>query len=776
MAADILINYSFAPVVGLVFILLLLVKNRTVGGVNKKLFYVIWLLELLELIVYDLELYTATWEQPTFFRMFLSAIGYSVRPLLVYLFIKVVQHREKNIAREILLLIPEIITVVGAFSVFFTDLFYSYDAQNQFVRGPFGYFCQLYVLVYLLIFVTYVVRAHMLKQGMEFNIMILVVVYVTSAMVLEAAFQVRNVGRVAIIYSTIFFLIAMQTSQLKKSIQALEENEKLKEALSSLEKAKQELLLNKSMAQALGEYYMSVFYVDLEQNRMQMQKVEPGYENAFRVFGIGQWPDYDRAIHLYINTFIVPEERENIRAILDRTALLTKLKEQDSLMVRFTCNRMDENDRTPFCVEMHIVKIDREFSKNCVVIGLRNVEELVQKEREQMKAMEDALQQAQHANAAKSEFLSRMSHDIRTPLNGIIGFIDINDRHWDDVELLKKNRAKAKVAANHLLSLINDILEMSKLEDQSTHLDREVFNIFHLTEELLTIVMIQASEAGITVVHDGCAPEFLYPYVYGSSLHVRQVFLNILSNAIKYNKPGGSISCKVRLENHTENQVRYTAIISDTGIGMSKEYLEHIFEPFTQEEITARTTYQGTGLGMAIVKQLVTKMGGEITVESEVGVGSTFTVSIPFEIAQGQDEGMEADKKMSVSVAGMHLLLVEDNELNLEIAQVMLEDAGVTVSVARDGKEAVQAFENSKVGELDAILMDVMMPVMDGYEATGRIRGLARPDAASIPIIAVTANAFAEDIQKCKDAGMDDHLSKPITMESLTKILARHRE
>ena len=399
-----------------------------------------------------------------------------------------------------------------------------------------------------------------------------------------------------------------------------------------------------------------------------------------------------------------------------------------------------------------------------VIIGERKRQKQ-QAEREVQ--LQDALQRANKANAAKSEFLSRMSHDIRTPLNGIIGCLEIAEINKSNTELLEQNRRKARVAANHLLTLINDVLNMSKLEDDKVELAREAFDIRHLAEDILTISRLSAEEAGITLEHAQCDENIPYPYVYGSPLHVRQIFVNILNNAIKYNKPGGRIYTKIQWkENEGDRKkgewITYSCTISDTGIGMSKEFLEHLFDPFVQEKVDARSVYHGTGLGMSIVKALVDKMGGTIEVKSELGVGSTFIVTIPFEIASEDEVVVKAEDKTDASIQGVKVLLAEDNDLNMEIATELLKEQGAQVTPASNGAEALKLFEESKQGTFDVILMDVMMPVMDGLEAAKTIRALKREDAGTIPIIALTANAFFEDVKKCRDAGMNAHLAKPI--------------
>ncbi len=772
MSVNEMITYNFAPLAGLAFLVVILAKNDTMKQWEKRLFSVIWLLEFLELAVYNLELYTAILPYPTRLRIFLSVLGYTLRPFLAYSFIKVVQHREKNWQREVLLILPVLLTFFLTCSAFFTDIAFSYDAANQFHRGPFGYISQITTMIYLIILTVYVIRGHFLEAKLEKRIMLLAVAYLFLAMLLEAVFNVRSVGRAAIIYSTIFFMYALQTGRLEKSRQTEDENERLKKTMADLEKVQQELLLNQSAAQVLGEYYMSVLYGDLLHDRVQIRKLEDGYEDMFEQLRSGGVISYDTAMHLYADTFVREEDRERFRDCFERKNLLRNLEKNKYCTLRFNCCREEQES---FCVEANVVLSDEADHPDCVVIGLRNVEEQVQKEKQQMREMEKAVMEAKRANAAKSEFLSRMSHDIRTPLNGILGMIEINDRHDKDIELMRANRAKAKVAASHLLSLINDVLQMSRLEDTDVEMEQEVFDIHALSEEVLTIAQMQAAEAGITVLCDDCSMQFKYPYVYGNPLYVRQIMLNILSNAVKYNKPGGSISCKAAFVQSDGETVVYQVVISDTGIGMSKEFLQHIFEPFTQADQGARSSYQGTGLGMAIVKKLIDRMDGSIAIESEPGIGSTFTVSIPFRIASEDACREDSENKELVDLAGMHVLLVEDNNLNREIAKTILEDAQITVDPAENGKMALDLFREKPAYTYQAILMDVMMPVMDGYAATREIRKLEREDAATIPVIAITANAFLEDIKKCREAGMDVHLAKPVTAEKLIDALRQCR-
>lgn len=380
---------------------------------------------------------------------------------------------------------------------------------------------------------------------------------------------------------------------------------------------------------------------------------------------------------------------------------------------------------------------------------------------------------ADAANAAKTAFLTRMSHDIRTPLNGILGLIEIEELKEGDIQVARESRAKARVAANHLLSLINDILEMGKIEDRKLTLEHTPFNLKELCDDTLVLCKLRASSNGITM-QDNSLPYATGPYMIGSPTHIRQIMINLLDNSIKYNKHGGSVTFSSKTKPLDNGRALFCFSVSDTGIGMTPKFLKHIYEPFAQEGDDARSKFQGTGMGMSIVKSLIELMGGTIEISSEVGVGSTFNVQIPLDIDKDPQARERADEQAdSCSLAGMNVLLAEDNELNAEIAQALLESEGIVVTRAADGNEAVDLYVGRPAGSFDAILMDIMMPDMDGYEATRVIRLSEKVDAADIPIIALTANAFAEDAKAAHDAGMNAHLSKPLDFNKLKNILAR---
>ena len=383
-----------------------------------------------------------------------------------------------------------------------------------------------------------------------------------------------------------------------------------------------------------------------------------------------------------------------------------------------------------------------------------------------------AAKKAEAANEAKTEFLQRMSHDIRTPINGICGLVNMADHYADDMEKQTEYRTKVKEASNLLLELVNDVLDMSKLESGEIVLEEIPFNLSSIYREVFVVIEQMAAEQNIRIVWE--KKEITHRDFIGSPGYVKRVMMNILSNAVKYNRENGHIyiSC-IEIPSEQPGMTTMEFVCRDTGIGMADEFQEHIFEPFAQEYTGSRTKFAGTGLGMAIAKNLVEKMGGTISFESEEGAGTTFVIRVPFRIDTDRDSKVETGEKTEASIRGLHILLAEDNDLNMEIAEFMLQNEGVEVTKAWDGQEAVELFRKSEPGEFDVILMDIMMPVMNGYEAAKMIRSMDREDAKKIPIIAMTANAFTEDRIRAKKAGMDEHVAKPVDVELLIKVIHR---
>lgn len=449
---------------------------------------------------------------------------------------------------------------------------------------------------------------------------------------------------------------------------------------------------------------------------------------------------------------------------------------------------------------------------------------------------------AEAANAAKSEFLSRMSHDVRTPINGIIGMLGIARENMDDPARVRMCLEKISGAADQLLAMVSDVLDMSKIETEGLDLTYEPFDLLEMLHDADGLHQSLAESRGVAI-ESLDEDKLQHRMVVGSPVHVRSVLINLVSNAVKYTDQGGTVTCRVREVSPDEAQgirglkqpspegVVVEFSVADTGIGMTCDFAKHVFEPFTQERSDGRTTYKGSGLGLAIVKKIVDAMGGVISLETAIGEGSTFTVMLPFEVASGKGAaraggaagtvgaggaagagaGADADTAgaangaageggaavgeaagadgaagTDVSVAtaasapaagdspldGMRILLVDDNALNLEIAQYVLEDAGALVTLAADGQEALETFANKPIGTFHVVLMDVMMPRMDGLEATRRIRGLARVDARDVPIIGMSANAFSDDVVAAKQAGMDDYIVKPVNRDALLQVLA----
>ena len=381
-----------------------------------------------------------------------------------------------------------------------------------------------------------------------------------------------------------------------------------------------------------------------------------------------------------------------------------------------------------------------------------------------------AAKKAEAANEAKTEFLQRMSHDIRTPINGICGMINVADHYADNMEKQTECRAKIKKTSHLLLELINEVLDMSKLESDEVVLEDIPFNLNSIFEEILGVIEHMAAEQNIRIIWE--EKEVTHWNLIGSPVHVKRILMNILSNAVKYNKENGYvyISCR-EIPSKQTAMTTLEFVCRDTGIGMTEAFQKRIFEPFAQEHAGSRTKFAGTGLGMPITKKLVEKMGGTISFESKEGTGTTFVIRIPFQIDADMKDRTETEEKTETSIQGLHVLLTEDNELNMEIAEFVLQNEGAVVTKAWNGQKAVDIFRKSRPGEFDAILMDIMMPVMNGYEAAKMIRSLDREDAKVIPIIAMTANAFTEDKMRAKEAGMDEHIAKPVDGKLLVKVI-----
>jgi signal transduction histidine kinase/ActR/RegA family two-component response regulator len=419
---------------------------------------------------------------------------------------------------------------------------------------------------------------------------------------------------------------------------------------------------------------------------------------------------------------------------------------------------------------------DKTFTKPGVSLNgyHQDITEIMVTRKKQEQAIMELLEKVRWANSAKSEFLSHMSHDLRTPINGILGMLEIMEKIQDDPEQQKACRKKIRVSTQHLLSLVNDVLQVSKLETGRLVEVEEPFDIHETLEDCITIMSVQAQERGIRL--ELKESDLQHGRLIGNPLHLRKILMNVIDNAIKYNRPHGSVFVQAKEIGCQNGTANFLFVIEDTGIGMGEEFRNHIFEPFTQEQQDARTHYNGVGLGMSIMKKLTDQMKGTVEIESQPGKGSVVRITLPIRVdGTWRAQPVDVERDLRSNIAGMRVLLVEDNEINCEIVEFMLKDAGAEVVTANDGKAAVDVFVQSAPGTFDCVLMDLMMPVMSGYEATRVIRGLERSDAKSVPIIALSANAFEEDVTMARDAGMNEHLAKPVDMDKMFKVISRLR-
>jgi len=516
-----------------------------------------------------------------------------------------------------------------------------------------------------------------------------------------------------------------------------------------LKKAFDEATKRTEIISAIATLYVTIVYANIKERTYELLE---GYDFVRKI--LGQKGKIDDVMEQLPTAFAGLEERERYRKFLEFDTLTERLRNTNSVSIEF----MGANGE--WRLSRFIVK-SRDAHGNAVDVlyVARDITEEKSRELMYQKRLKASMEDAHRANLSKTAFLQRMSHDIRTPINGIIGMLMILEKSGNDGERAKDCLHKIKESSKLLLSLVNDVLDMAKLESDTVVFNDESINLDEVCQEITESLSFQAEEKGLHVIgeHD----DYSGIYVWSNAVHLKKILMNLFTNSMKYNKVNGSIYMSMRTIERSEDHMTCEFKIRDNGIGMSEEFIKNeLFTPFVQADNSPRSDYNGTGLGMPIVKQLVEKMGGTITVESKLGEGSCFTVVLPFKI--DTNARPEEKEDFHADIAGIRVLLVEDNELNAEIAEFMLTENGAEVETVKNGLEAVQCFKASEPGTYDVILMDVMMPVMDGLTATRTIRALKRQDAKTIPIIAMTANAFREDAEKCLEAGMNAHLAKPL--------------
>lgn len=532
-----------------------------------------------------------------------------------------------------------------------------------------------------------------------------------------------------------------------------------------------------SIINSLSSMFFAAYYIDLEKDTFQ-----PVTQEEEVVDVLGDERNYTQGINTYAQKFVCPDDREEYLSCVNRQNLMNTLRDgQTFIATEYRKMPNEKNQRTWTRATVVLAEAAQDGSPRRAVYVAQDVTESKLKEEKDQQTLLEACKAAERANAAKSDFMSRMSHDIRTPMNAIIGMTEIAVRHLDERERVLDCLEKITVSSKHLLSLINEVLDMSKIESGKIELSEEEVNLAGLIDNLVTMIRpsVQQNHHDLDV-H---IANVEHQYVLGDPVRMQQVFMNILGNSVKYTPNGGKLALEVyEKPSGMDGYGCYEFVFTDNGMGMSKEFLEKLFEPFSREGGSRVNKIEGTGLGMAIARSIARKMNGDIIVESELGKGSRFTVQLSLKLGnqvapdQKSEEAQELEMVQALNkeaLAEKRLLLVEDNELNREIAVELISQTGVSVDSAENGQEALACFEKMPENHYDMIFMDIQMPVMDGYEATAKLRRLARRDAPQIPIIAMTANAFAEDIRKSREAGMNEHLTKPLDIGALMKCLEK---
>ncbi|MCR5431434.1 MAG: response regulator [Lachnospiraceae bacterium] len=551
----------------------------------------------------------------------------------------------------------------------------------------------------------------------------------------------------------------------KARIDQLELDEKDHERV----RREEELRRNHQIIEILASEYSSVYYVDLITDKLTTYSMNDDLERDLGgIFRRGI--RYSDAYELYVTKYIYEDDKKMMRASGSISNIISNLTDQKS----YTVNFRSSNDGNPQYCEMKFVKVGNDRIPKAVALAFANKDIEIRRENERQLQLEEAKARAEAANKAKSSFLFNMSHDIRTPMNAIMGFANMALKYIDDKEKTKECLDKIDISGKHLVALINDVLDMARIESGKVTIEENSVNMEKLADSILSIVRENAENNGLKLIKK--FKGLKNANVYADGLRISQILINVIGNSIKYTKPGGTIIFAInKVMSMKPGYTSFEMKVSDNGIGMSKDFVEHVFESFSREKSSTVSGIQGSGLGMAITQELVRMMNGTITIDSELNVGTNVTIRFSFRNSTDQPEKIdEAEETESISLEGLKVLLVEDNELNREIAKDILESEGITVHEAEDGSVAVsKVIENKKV-PYDVILMDIQMPYMDGYKATAEIRHLPYKKIKDIPIIAMTANAFEEDKKRALSSGMNDHLTKPINNNELIRTLAKY--
>lgn len=528
-----------------------------------------------------------------------------------------------------------------------------------------------------------------------------------------------------------------------------------------LQKALDEAKLSNEIIEAIARSYQYISRIDISKDWFEEISNRAAENMNYKKSG-----EVSSENRNTCKMFVAEEYQEAFLKFTDITTLPVRMKNEETIVMEYQMK--DGNWHKLRFIEK---KRDKDGNLTHVLCAIRSISDVKKKEQELLQQVAEARKDA----ALKSRFLSNMSHDIRTPINGIIGMTELADRYPDNPEIQKKCREKLVESARHLVSMVNDILDMNKLETEQFVENDIPFNLAAVLNRVNTDQQMQAGKKKIDYVVDWKKSELNHMYLMGNPVYIEKLLTVITDNAVKFTKPGGNVSVWCREISEDDERAFYEFGCSDNGIGMSEEFAGHAFEMFSQENKTSRTQYEGTGLGLAIAKKITERLGGTIKIKSKKGCGTTVIMTIPFKTGvqnlMQYTENVNTESTEDIPLEGLHALIAEDNELNLEIAKFMLEEKGICVECAADGKEAFEKFKESEPGYYDVIFMDIMMPYMNGWDATRKIRTLQRPDADKIPIIAMSANAFAEDIINSHISGMNWHLTKPVDADKLMTAL-----
>ncbi len=634
-------------------------------------------------------------------------------------------------------------------------IIFSVDNFGNYARGPLYYFFYLalaciYIFVFLFLFIFRIFtvkderKRDVLKQTFNYYSPLIIG---SSIQLFFSSFPGSNIG---LTLTMVFIFFDGLEEQIRSGQSELQN--KNYELIQALQRAN----MSNEVIMSIAHMYIGIYSIDLDSKKfVQIYSKDKDY------FEISRRGDSRIALNNVIENVVSNEYKDvmidffNVDTIrqrlmnVDTIAIDYKTKDDRWINARFVIQNRDENK----------VPISALYIPSTITEEKR-------KELEYQEKIVNAAIETKKANIAKTDFLRRMSHDIRTPINGIIGLTNIGDYYANDLAKQKECRQKVKEASSFLLDLVNNILDMNKLESGAVILEEKPFDLHKILKEVLDIAQVNGRELCLDV--KALPTKTSHTHLIGSPLHVRQVLMNVVGNAVKYNKQNGSILLSCKELNCDNDNVTLKFVCKDTGLGMSEEFKARAFEPFSQENDDARSSYTGTGLGLSITKQLVDLMDGQLYLDSKLDEGSTFTYIQTFKIDKDYKEDTQEEE--IVSLVDKNLLLVEDNELNMEIAKFMFEQRGANITCAYDGKQALELFKKSKPFTYDLILMDVMMPVMNGYDATKKIRALDREDN-NVLIFAMSANAFVEDKQESKKVGMNEHLSKPLTDKEIDNAL-----